>query len=58
MRRFVDHVLCALPFEVPWYQKHGVNAEYVGHPFSDELPRPAERGFGDADVDEALVMVR
>jgi lipid-A-disaccharide synthase len=39
MRRFVDHVLCSLPFEEAWYRERGVAAEYVGHPFFDELPR-------------------
>jgi lipid-A-disaccharide synthase len=39
MRRFVDHVLCTLPFEKPWYEARGVQAHYVGHPFFDELPR-------------------
>jgi lipid-A-disaccharide synthase len=38
MRRYVDHVLCALPFEEPWYQARGVNARYIGHPYFDELP--------------------
>lgn len=37
MRKFVDHVLCGLPFEVDWYAKRGVRAEYVGHPFFDEV---------------------
>lgn len=39
MRRFVDHVLCTLPFEKPWYEERGVSAQYVGHPFFDDLPR-------------------
>lgn len=38
MRRFVDHVLCSLPFERDWYQARGVAAHYVGHPYFDELP--------------------
>jgi lipid-A-disaccharide synthase len=38
MRRWVNHVLCALPFEEPWYQSRGVAAHYVGHPYFDELP--------------------
>jgi lipid-A-disaccharide synthase len=38
MRRFVDHVLCSLPFEKAWYEKRGVTAHYVGHPYFDELP--------------------
>jgi len=39
MRRWVDHVLCNLPFEESWYQARGVQAHYVGHPYFDELPR-------------------
>ena len=39
MRRWVDHVLCGLPFEEPWYQSRGISAHYVGHPYFDELPR-------------------
>src|SRR5207248_1001201 len=31
--------LCSLQFEVPWYEERGVHAEYVGHPFFDEVPR-------------------
>lgn len=39
MRRLVDHVLCKLPFEEPWYRQRGCNATYVGHPYFDELER-------------------
>lgn len=39
MRRFVDHVLCALPFETKWFQEHGCNATFVGHPYFDEVRR-------------------
>jgi lipid-A-disaccharide synthase len=39
MRRHVDYVLCALPFELPWYESRGCRAHYVGHPYFDELPR-------------------
>jgi lipid-A-disaccharide synthase len=39
MRRFVDHVLCSLPFEPAWYEERGVTAHYVGHPYFDELPQ-------------------
>jgi lipid-A-disaccharide synthase len=39
MRRWVDHVLCTLPFEKGWYEERGVAARYVGHPYFDELPR-------------------
>ena len=37
VRRYVDHVLCGLPFEYDWYTARGVSAEYVGHPFFDEV---------------------
>jgi lipid-A-disaccharide synthase len=37
MRRYVDHVLCTLPFERAWYGARGIDAHYVGHPFFDEL---------------------
>lgn len=39
MRRDVKLVLATLPFECPWYAQRGVNAEYVGHPYFDELPQ-------------------
>jgi lipid-A-disaccharide synthase len=37
MRRYVDHVMCTLPFEEEWYRQRGVQAHYVGHPYFDEL---------------------
>src|SRR5271165_5989269 len=38
VKRTVDLVLCSLPFEPDWYRARGVSqAEYVGHPFFDEL---------------------
>ena len=49
VRRLINQVLCALPFEHDWYTKRGVNATYVGHPFFDEV---AEKKL-DADfIDE------
>jgi lipid-A-disaccharide synthase len=37
MRRFVDHVLCKLPFEEAWYRERGCNATFIGHPYFDQL---------------------
>ena len=46
MRRWVDHVLCTLPFEETWYRERGVQAHYVGHPFFDELiHQPIDAAF-------------
>lgn len=40
VRQWFDHVLCSLPFEVPWFHARGVHqARYVGHPYFDELCR-------------------
>lgn len=47
MRRYVDHVLCALPFEQKWFAERGCNATFVGHPFFDEVRRQT--------VDEAFL---
>ena len=38
MRRLVDHVLSALPFEHEWFLKQGMTSTLVGHPFFDDLP--------------------
>lgn len=46
MRRLVDHVLCSLPFEEPWFRRRGCNATFVGHPFFDEVRRQDyDQGF-------------
>lgn len=37
IRSRVDHVLCKLPFEVPWFAERGINATYIGHPYFDQL---------------------
>jgi len=37
VQRYVDHVLCALPFEEAWFRDHGCRATFVGHPFFDEV---------------------
>ena len=47
MRRYVDHVLCKLPFEEDWYRQRGCNATYIGHPYFDQLR--------DVQLDAALI---
>lgn len=37
IRKWVDHVLCKLPFEVEWFRQRNCQATYVGHPFFDQL---------------------
>ena len=50
VRRVAREVLCILPFEVAFYEQHGVRARYVGHPLLDDISR-------DARLDEAPVPV-
>jgi lipid-A-disaccharide synthase len=41
--RSCDLVLCLLPFETDFYVRHGVQAEFVGHPLADQIPLDADR---------------
>ena len=36
--RAVDKVLCLLPFEKDFYDRHGVDADFIGHPMADRTP--------------------
>jgi lipid-A-disaccharide synthase len=47
--RTVDRMMLILPFEEPLYREHGVEAEFVGHPFvvDHELPDPLPEGERD-----------
>lgn len=47
VRKFVDHVITALPFERDWYEERGIKVDYVGHPFFDEV--------GEHKLDERFV---
>jgi len=50
VRKWFDLVLCSLPFEPPWYHARGVPyAEYIGHPFFDDLAerRPDPNSVAD-----------
>jgi lipid-A-disaccharide synthase len=37
MRRFVDLVLCSLPFEWQWFKRRGCETLFIGHPFFEEV---------------------
>src|SRR5258706_192947 len=38
-----DLVLCLLPFEPPFYARHGAQAQFVGHPLADQIPLGLDR---------------
>lgn len=46
LARVVDRLLVVFPFEVEFFRKHGISAEYVGHPLMESLG-------GDACVRES-----
>lgn len=37
IRHSVDKLFAILPFEKPFYQKHGIEVEYVGHPLMERI---------------------
>ena len=51
IQKLVDHVLCKLPFEAPWFKQRNCRATYVGHPYFDQL---AHQEY-DTDFIKALV---
>jgi lipid-A-disaccharide synthase len=54
IRRYTRRVLSILPFEVPFYQRHGMAVDYVGNPSVEEIDArlaaiPAEDDFRRAN---------
>ncbi|MFN8693992.1 MAG: lipid-A-disaccharide synthase [Holosporales bacterium] len=46
MAALYDHLLCLLPFEPPYFTKHGLNATFIGHPILDyNIPETSETLF-------------
>ncbi len=42
LRASCDQVLCLFPFEKSYLERHGVPAEFIGHPLADDIPRQAD----------------
>lgn len=38
MSKYLDSVLCLFPFEPEYFQKHGLDAQFVGHPLTEKIP--------------------
>jgi lipid-A-disaccharide synthase len=50
IREAVDLVLCVLPFEPKFYEAHGVNAKFVGHPLADAIPLEVDKAAARAKL--------
>lgn len=57
VRRVAREVLCILPFEAPFYERHGVPARYVGHPLLDDLSRDGLLDDPPAQVEGRLALL-
>jgi lipid-A-disaccharide synthase len=61
IKKFVDHVICILPFEKAFYDSHGVDVTYIGHPFTDIVkPKLGRQEFLDmvgAKEGDAMVTI-
>lgn len=40
--RFLDHLMTLLPFEPPYFEKHGLATSFVGHPAVEAAERPKD----------------
>jgi lipid-A-disaccharide synthase len=38
LAKYARRILCILPFEVDFYARHGVAADFIGHPLLDTMP--------------------
>ena len=61
IRKAADLVLCILPFEKDFYDRHGVDAAFVGHPKADAAAQvvdvAAARAAIGVDIDAPVVAV-
>ena len=54
IKRWVSRALVIYPFEAELYRRHGLEAEYVGHPIFDHLAQSAP---SDAQIEEVRRLV-
>lgn len=46
IKNHIDQALSIIPFEKDWFSKHGINIDFVGHPFVDiEQPSITKKEF-------------
>jgi lipid-A-disaccharide synthase len=54
IRAAADHVLCLFPFEPAIYEKAGIPATFVGHPFAAHIPMLPDRAAARAALNLPL----
>jgi len=42
MAAYLDHLLTLMPFEPPYFEKHGLKATFVGHPVVEQFQEPPD----------------
>ena len=61
MQGNIDLMLTLFPFEVDFYQKHHIKAQFVGHPLADEIPlnidQTAARKSLNLPIDQAILAI-
>jgi lipid-A-disaccharide synthase len=60
--QFLDHLLTLLPFEPPYFEVHGLDATFVGHPIVERLSRRGDsarfrKKYGIADSQKILCLL-
>lgn len=55
IRKYTDQVYVILPFEKPFYSRHGVYCEYVGNPISDEISGSGIEPKPESERDQKLI---
>ena len=45
IKKFIDKMYVILPFEKDYYEKRGVEVDYVGHPLLDEITKSGSNNF-------------
>lgn len=61
VKKNIDKVLTIFPFEKAMYEKEGIDAEFVGHPLLNQIPKPCNKSAffeeNNLDKDKKLISI-